>query len=96
VREADIVLYDEPTSGLDPVTSASINRLIARLRRERGVTSVVVTHDLAAALSMSDRVMLIKDGRSLECAAPSRFEKSSNPVVQEFLAAAKGVCHEQE
>jgi phospholipid/cholesterol/gamma-HCH transport system ATP-binding protein len=96
VRETDIVLYDEPTSGLDPVTSASINRLIARLRRERGVTSVVVTHDLAAALSMSDRVMLIKDGRVMECSAPSRFEKSNNPVVREFLAAAKGVYHEQE
>ena len=90
VRESDIVLYDEPTSGLDPVTAASIDRLIVRLNRERGVTSVVVTHDLASALKMSARVMLLKDGRVLECAAPQEFLKSTNPVVKEFIAAAKG------
>ncbi len=90
VREADTVLYDEPTSGLDPVTAASIDRLIVRLNRERGVTSVVVTHDLASALKMSTRVMLLKDGRVLECAAPQEFLKSTNPVVKEFIAAAKG------
>lgn len=90
VREADTVLYDEPTSGLDPVTAASIDRLIVRLNRERGVTSVVVTHDLASALKMSARVMLLKDGRVLECAAPQEFLKSTNPVVKEFIAAAKG------
>jgi phospholipid/cholesterol/gamma-HCH transport system ATP-binding protein len=90
VRESDIVLYDEPTSGLDPVTAASIDRLIVRLNRERGVTSVVVTHDLASALKMSARVMLLKDGRVLECAAPQEFLKSTNPAVKEFIAAAKG------
>jgi ABC-type transporter Mla maintaining outer membrane lipid asymmetry ATPase subunit MlaF len=88
--EADTVLYDEPTSGLDPVTAASIDRLIVRLNSERGVTSVVVTHDLASALKMSTRVMLLKDGRVLECAAPREFLKSTNPAVKEFIAAAKG------
>lgn len=96
VRQADIVLYDEPTSGLDPVTAASINRLIVRIRDERGVTSVVVTHDLASALKMSDRVMLIKGGRALECAPPAEFLKSENPDVMEFIAAAKGGCDEQK
>lgn len=90
VRESDIVLYDEPTSGLDPVTAASINRLIVRLNRERGVTSVVVTHDLASALKMSARVMLIKDGHAIECAPPQEFQKSTNPAVMSFIAAAKG------
>jgi phospholipid/cholesterol/gamma-HCH transport system ATP-binding protein len=90
VRESDIVLYDEPTSGLDPVTAESINRLIVRLNRERGVTSVVVTHDLASALKMSARVMLIKDGKVIECAPPQAFQKSTNPAVMSFIAAAKG------
>ena len=75
VRETDIVLYDEPTSGLDPVTAASINRLIVALNRERGVTSVVVTHDLESALAMSSRVMLLKNARILECAPPEEFLK---------------------
>ena len=90
VRESDIVLYDEPTSGLDPVTAESINRLIVRLNSERGVTSVVVTHDLASALKMSARVMLLKDGKVIECAPPQAFQKSTNSAVMSFIAAAKG------
>ena len=90
VRECEVVLYDEPTSGLDPVTSVVINRLIRKLNRERGITSVVVTHDLAAALRFANRVMLLKDGHVVACAEPSAFEALPNPDVQEFLAAMKG------
>lgn len=90
VRETGVVLYDEPTSGLDPVTAASINRLIVRLNRERGVTSVVVTHDLKSAMAMSSRVLLLKGGKVLECATPEEFAKSTNPDVIGFIAAAKG------
>lgn len=90
VREADIVLYDEPTSGLDPVTSVTINTLIRRLNRERGITSVVVTHDLSLALRTADRLLLLKEGRALVCAPPAAFEASSHPDVREFLAAMKG------
>ncbi len=90
VRECEVVLYDEPTSGLDPVTSVVINRLIRKLNQERGITSVVVTHDLAAALRFANRVMLLKDGHVVACAKPSAFESLPNPDVQEFLAAMKG------
>jgi len=90
VREAEIVLYDEPTSGLDPVTAETIHALIKRLNRERGITSVVVTHDLAAALAISDRVMLVKDGRVVEFATPEDFRNSEKPEVRRFLAAATG------
>lgn len=90
VRECEVVLYDEPTSGLDPVTSVVINRLIRKLNQERGITSVVVTHDLAAALRFANRVMLLKDGHVVACAEPSAFEALPNPDVQEFLAAMKG------
>lgn len=90
IRECEVVLYDEPTSGLDPVTSVVINRLIRKLNQERGITSVVVTHDLAAALRFANRVMLLKDGHVVACAEPSAFEALPNPDVQEFLAAMKG------
>lgn len=90
VRECEVVLYDEPTSGLDPVTSVVINRLIRKLNQERGITSIVVTHDLAAALRFANRVMLLKDGHVVACAEPSAFEALPNPDVQEFLAAMKG------
>lgn len=87
VRECDIVLYDEPTSGLDPVTSVTINRLIRRLNRERGITSIVVTHDLQGALLFADRVMMLKNGHVIELSTPSEFVQSSKPDVREFLDA---------
>lgn len=86
----DVVLYDEPTSGLDPVTSVTINRLIKKLNRELGITSVVVTHDLPGALAIADRILLLKEGRVIECAPPGDFLKSENRDVKEFLAAMKG------
>lgn len=87
VRKSDIILYDEPTSGLDPVTSVTINRLISRLNKERGITSIVVTHDLQGALLFASRILMIKDGKVVECSAPEAFVTSRNPDVKEFLAA---------
>ncbi len=87
VRQSDIILYDEPTSGLDPVTSVTINRLIRRLNRERGITSIVVTHDLQGALLFADRLLMLKNGRVIELATPVEFMNSQRPEVKEFLAA---------
>ena len=90
VCDAEVILYDEPTSGLDPVTSANIMRLICDLRAKRGVTSVVVTHDLASALRTSDRILLLIGGRAAICATPAEFAASDDPRVAEFLSAMKG------
>ncbi len=90
VRKSDIVLYDEPTSGLDPVTSVTINKLIRKLNRELGITSVVVTHDLQGALAIADHILLLKDGKVAECSTPAEFVNSQNKDVKEFLAAMKG------
>ena len=87
VRRNDIILYDEPTSGLDPVTSITINRLIRRLNKERGITSIVVTHDLQGALLFADRVLMLKGGHVVEVSEPSAFVRSENPEVREFLDA---------
>ena len=90
VRDVDVVLYDEPTSGLDPVTSGKIHQLIVRLNRERGITSVLVTHDLPRALKIATRILLLKDGKAVVCLSPKEFVKSSEPEVKAFLAAMKG------
>ncbi|MGN0851907.1 MAG: ABC transporter ATP-binding protein [Kiritimatiellia bacterium] len=87
VRKSDIILYDEPTSGLDPVTAITINRLIARLNRERGMTSIVVTHDLQGALLFASRILMLKNGKVVACATPEAFVASPHPDVREFLAA---------
>ena len=90
VCEAEVILYDEPTSGLDPVTSAQITRLIRDVNRTRGVTSVVVTHDLVSAFRIASRVLLVKDGRAVVCLTPEEFRKSDNPEARAFLAATRG------
>ena len=92
VRDCELVLYDEPTSGLDPVTAVTIHRLIRDLSRTRGLTSILVTHDLVGALAIADRVLLLKEGRVALCATPDEFVRSENADVREFLSAMKGEC----
>ena len=90
VTKADAVLYDEPTSGLDPVTARTIHRLIRKLNEERGLASVVVTHDLAGAGSFADRILMLKDGRIVLDAPPADFMASEIPEVRELISASKG------
>jgi len=85
ITSPEIILYDEPTSGLDPVTSRAIDQLIDSLRRELGVTSVVVTHDLHSALAIATRIAMLDAGRIVELGTPAEFIKSSNEKVQQFL-----------
>jgi phospholipid/cholesterol/gamma-HCH transport system ATP-binding protein len=85
VREPQIVLYDEPTSGLDPVTSRTIDALIAKMRADTQVTSVVVTHDLHSALSIGTRIAMLHSGHIIEVSTPAVFIKSEHPEVQGFL-----------
>ena len=87
VMEPEIILYDEPTSGLDPVTSRTIDSLIDSLRKELGVTSVVVTHDLHSALAIGTRIAMLHEGRIVEVSTPAEFVKSRNEVVKSFLEA---------
>jgi phospholipid/cholesterol/gamma-HCH transport system ATP-binding protein len=83
----DILLYDEPTTGLDPMNVRRISELILRLRDELQVTSIVVTHDLASAFFVSDRMAMLSDRRITEVADTAIFRKSARPEVQEFLGA---------
>ena len=85
IRRPEIVLYDEPTSGLDPVTSRTIDALIDDLRKELGVTSVVVTHDLHSALSIGTRIAMLHEGNIAELATPQDFIRSPSVPVQRFL-----------
>ena len=85
VMNPEIILYDEPTSGLDPVSSRTIDKLIDDLRKELGVTSVVVTHDLHSALSIGTRIAMLMNGRIVELSEPSEFVNSSQEEVRLFL-----------
>jgi phospholipid/cholesterol/gamma-HCH transport system ATP-binding protein len=81
VYRPSILLYDEPTTGLDPITAQQITELIVKTQNELKGTSIVVTHDIHAALFMADRVALHKDGQLAYLADPETFMKIDDPII---------------
>lgn len=81
----DYILFDEPTTGLDPVTTASMDELMLRARRELGVTCVVVSHDMKSVFQVADRIALLHEGRIRQVGAADEIRVSSDPVVRAFL-----------
>jgi len=86
------ILYDEPTSGLDPVTTAVMDDLMIRTRRELGATSVVVTHDLRSAYEVGDRIAFLYEGRIRAAGPAGEIRETRDPIVRQFLdgRAAEG------
>ena len=84
--DPQIVLYDEPTAGLDPLTVGTIGDLIRKLQRERGVTSIVVTHDIRAGFRVASRVNLIREGRIVFDGAPEDMIAEEDEYIQRFLS----------
>jgi phospholipid/cholesterol/gamma-HCH transport system ATP-binding protein len=83
--EPDIMLFDEPTAGLDPITSGEINQLVLKLQKERNTASIVVTHDMHSAKTISDRLALINEGTILIEGTFEDLQKSQDKIVEEFL-----------
>ncbi len=80
-----LIIYDEPTAGLDPITVDDIGRLIRRLQKDLGVTSVVVTHDLRLTKRIADRIALLEDGTIAFLGTFEEFQQSDNPEARLFL-----------
>jgi phospholipid/cholesterol/gamma-HCH transport system ATP-binding protein len=85
VMEPQLLLYDEPTSELDPVMSATLTEIIATLREQTAVTSIVVTHDRDLAFNIADRMAFIMDGRLRGQGRPGDFKNPTDPVIANFL-----------
>lgn len=79
------ILYDEPTTGLDPITSDAINDLILQLQAELNVTSIVVTHDMASAFKIADRMAMLSGGRIIYAGSVDHVKKTGHPVVRQFI-----------
>jgi len=88
VLEPQILVYDEPTSGLDPLSSRRVDELIAETSAKFGVTSIVITHDMASVLQISHRVNMLYEGRIEASSTPSELLRTDNPRVRDFLIAS--------
>lgn len=86
--DPEILLFDEPTSGLDPITSAEVGELIVKLKKERNLTSVVVTHDIHGARLFADRVVLLKEGNVVVDGTFGELANSRDPFVVKFMKDA--------
>ncbi len=85
VMEPQLLLYDEPTSELDPVMSATIGEIIATLKQEYQVTSIVVSHDRDLALTISNRVAILMRGKLLSLSDPAGLRRDTTPEIIDFL-----------
>ncbi|MCK6552706.1 ATP-binding cassette domain-containing protein [Myxococcota bacterium] len=83
----EVLLFDEPTTGLDPLNTRRISELIRHIQRELGVTSIVVTHDLASAAIVADRMTLLSGGRIAADLPTAEFLRSRDPTIRAFVTA---------
>jgi phospholipid/cholesterol/gamma-HCH transport system ATP-binding protein len=81
----EILLLDEPTAGLDPISSREIDELILKLQKERQMASIVVTHDLFSAKTISNRLALLDKGNVVIEGSFEELERSDIAFVKEFL-----------
>jgi len=80
-----MIMYDEPFTGQDPISMGVLIELIRSINEALGLTSIIVSHDLAESLSISDHVVIISEGKVVEQGTPEQLRNSSSKWVQQFL-----------
>jgi phospholipid/cholesterol/gamma-HCH transport system ATP-binding protein len=85
VMDPKIVLYDEPTTGLDPITTDYVDEMILAAQAQLGITSVVISHDIASAFNIADQIAFLSKGVILEQGPPEQVRASEHPTVKVFL-----------
>ncbi len=83
--DPEILLFDEPSAGLDPITAAGIDSLILRLKQAFRITVVVVTHEMASAFMIADRIAMMRAGEVVAVGTPEEIRASTHPLVRQFL-----------
>lgn len=81
----EIIFFDEPTTGLDPIMADVINELIVKCVRELGATTLTITHDMASARKIADRVAMLYDGKIIWHGEKREIDLSGNPYVDQFI-----------
>jgi phospholipid/cholesterol/gamma-HCH transport system ATP-binding protein len=83
--QPEVVLYDEPTTGLDPINTARVNHMILGLQEKLKITSIVVTHDMRSAFTISDRLAMVHGGRIIAEGSVEEFQESPVQRVRDFI-----------
>jgi len=83
--DPEILFFDEPSAGLDPIIAAGIDKLLLKLKEAFGITIIVVTHELASAFLIADRMVLLDKGRIVAVGTTAELQASTHPRVRQFL-----------
>jgi phospholipid/cholesterol/gamma-HCH transport system ATP-binding protein len=83
--DPEIIFFDEPTTGLDPIMADVINNLIVHVNQTVGATAVTITHDMASARKIGDRIAMLYDGRIIWAGATDAIDHSDNAYVDQFI-----------
>lgn len=83
--DPDLMLYDEPFAGLDPISLAASGRLIQQINRVVGITSLVITHDVAEVSKFTDYACIMANGRVIACGIPDELRAGGSEIVHQFL-----------
>jgi phospholipid/cholesterol/gamma-HCH transport system ATP-binding protein len=86
IHDPPVVLYDEPTTGLDPITTEYVDEMILQAKERLGVTSMVISHDIASSFKVADRLGVLYDGVLAAEGTPDEVRKSEHPHVKKFLS----------
>ncbi len=89
ILQPDVLFYDEPTTGLDPVSVRLVSELVKRLRDDRGISSVAITHDLLCAEIIADQVFFLHEGRFVVSGPLDEVRRSSIPEVSNFYRQSR-------
>jgi len=81
----EIILYDEPTTGLDTITSREISELILEMKEKYNTTSLIVTHDIPCAKIVADRIVVMRDGKSVADGKTKDLENSTDDFIRSFF-----------
>ncbi len=85
VKDPEILIYDEPFVGLDPISMGVIVRLVRRMNDALGITSIVVSHDVAEVSTVADRSYLISDGKVAASGSPDELNAATSELVRQFM-----------
>jgi phospholipid/cholesterol/gamma-HCH transport system ATP-binding protein len=91
VLKPEILLYDEPTTGLDPIATKNVDDMIRDISKATGVTSVVISHDMASTFRIADQISMLYEGKIIDSGSPSEIAHSKDKYLQSFVETSGAV-----